>query len=110
MNMGKILKQAQKMQKDMDKLKDQLANEIIETTAGGGALKITITGDQVIKSVSIDPELVKDGDVEMLEDIVTAGINQALDESRKLSEEKMSSITAGLNLPGMGGGMGGFGF
>lgn len=108
MGIGKILKQAQQMQKDLARIKEELAQQELEVTGGGGAIRITITGDQNFKAVRIDPSAVREADAEMLSDMVLAAVNQAMEESRKLSESKMQKIAGGLNIPGMD--MGALGF
>ncbi|HQP46725.1 MAG TPA: YbaB/EbfC family nucleoid-associated protein [Flexilinea sp.] len=79
-----------------------MAEATVTATVGGGAVKITMTGDQNCKSVEIDPDFLKDADAEMLQDMILSGINLALEQSRKLSEEKMSSISNTLSSMGLG--------
>ena len=111
MNMGKMLKQAQTMQKNLEKLKAELAETEFETTCGGGAVKVVVTGDQVVRSIKIDPSVIKEGDTEMIEDLVLTGVNQALDTSRAESEARMQKITSGLSMPKIPGmDLSGFGF
>ena len=101
-NPGAMRQQLLDLQKQMEEQQSKLADTLVTATVGGGAVKITMTGDQVCKSVSIDPEFLKDTDAEMLQDIFLSGINMALDQSRKLQEEKMSPLTGGLSGLGLG--------
>ncbi len=97
---GGMMAQIKKMQEQMEAAQAELAVETVTASVGGGAIKITMTGDQHCKGVEIDPELLKDADAEMLQDLVLSGINQALDESRKMAEQKMGPMAGGL--AGMG--------
>ena len=91
-----MMAQIQKLQKQMAEAQDQLALETVSVTAGGGAIKITMTGDQKCQSVEIAPELLKDADAEMLQDLVLTAVNLALDKSRELQESTMGPLTSGL--------------
>lgn len=97
---GGMMAQIKKMQEQMAIAQEQLAVETVTSSAGGGAVKVTMTGDQHCKEVIIDPELIKDADAEMLQDLVLSAVNLALDASRKLSEEKLGPLAGGLS--GMG--------
>ncbi len=77
----------------------KLAEETVTASVGGGVIKVTMTGDQVCKSVEIDPEVLKDADAEMLQDLVLSAVNLALEQSRRLSEERLGPLTSGL--PGL---------
>ena len=99
--MNKFLRQAQQLQAQLAKAQEELANLTLEATAGGGAITVTVDGQQNIKSIKISPEVVSKQDVELLEDMVLAGINEALEKSRQAAQEKMGGITGGLKLPGM---------
>lgn len=96
-NPMKMLQQVQQMQAKMAKVQKDLESETVEASAGGGAVKAVVTGQQKLVSVTVDPELA--GDVEMLQDLVLAAVNEALDRSRDLAAEKMGAVTAGLGLP-----------
>jgi hypothetical protein len=104
-NMQQLLKQAQKMQEDMMKAQESLKDEMVEATAGGGMVTVQVTGDQVVKSITIDPQAVDPDDVELLQDMVLAAVNQGLRSAQDLAASKMSGITGGLGgglgLPGM---------
>jgi len=93
---GGMMQQIQKLQKQMEEAQAKLAEETVSATAGGGAIKVTMTGDQKCKSVEISPEFLKDADAEMLQDMVLSAVNMALDESRALQEKSMGPLSAGL--------------
>ena len=94
-----MLQQLQKVQQQMEVAQQQLTEETITATVGGGAIKIVMTGDQRCVSVEIDPDLVEDVDIEMLQDLIVSGVNSALDQSRTLQEEKLGPLAGGL--PGL---------
>lgn len=93
---GGLMKQVQQMQKQMQVAQEQLAVETVTATAGGGVIKVTMTGAQVCKAVEIDPAVLKDADAEMLQDLVQSAVNAALDQSRDLAAKKMGPLTSGL--------------
>ena len=108
LDMNALLKQAQQMQAEMAKAQEQLATEEVEASAGGGMVKVKMTGDLRLKSIEIDPEAVDPEDVEMLADMVTAAVNEALRSAQELATSKMGGITGGLGgPPGMAGPGGG---
>ena len=96
-NQLKMLKQMQQMQNKLAKVQAELEQEQIEASAGGGAVKAVVTGQQKLLSVVVDPEVA--GDVEMLQDLVVAAVNEAMDRSRELAAGRMQSVAAGLGLP-----------
>ena len=96
-NIAGLMQQAQKMQQDMQEAQEELANMIVTGEAAGGMVKVTMTGKHAVTSVQIDPSLMDDQ--EMLEDIVTAAINDAVNRIATETADRMSSMTAGLNLP-----------
>jgi len=101
-NMGNMLKQAQKLQSKMLKLQEELANETVETTAGGGMIRVVASGKQQIVSIKIEKEVVDPEDVDMLQDLILAAVNDALDKSQKMVNEKMGKLVpGGLNIPGL---------
>ena len=102
-NMGKLLKQAQKMQKEMAKAQEAIADIEVEGTAGGGSVTARVNGQMELLSLKIDPEAVDPDDVEMLEDLVVVAVNQAIKEMRARSEEAMAKVTGGLGGMGMPG-------
>jgi DNA-binding YbaB/EbfC family protein len=97
---GGMMSQIKKLQEQMEAAQAQLAEETVTSSVGGGAVKVTMTGDQHCQSVEIDPELLKDADAEMLQDLILSAVNLALDDSRKLAEEKMGPLAGGI--PGLG--------
>lgn len=99
-NMGNMMKQAQKMQKEMMKLQEEIEQRIVEASAGGGAVTVSITGKKEIKSIEIKPEVVDPDDVEMLQDLIMAAINEAMRQADDMAAKEMSRLTGGLNLPG----------
>jgi len=101
-NMNQMMKQVQKMQADMMKAQEDLANETVEASAGGGMVTVTITGDLVVKSVVIDPDAVDPEDVELLQDTVTAAVNEAVRQAQELAANKMGGLTGGMDLGGLG--------
>lgn len=101
MNMDKIMKQAQKMQAQMARVQEDLAGETVEGSSGGGMVTVTANGQGDITGVRIDPEVLGDDDVEMLEDLVLAAVNEALRKSKELAAEKMGRVTGGLGSLGL---------
>jgi hypothetical protein len=97
---GGMLQQIKKLQEQMEAVQAQLAEETISVTVGGGVLKITMTGDQVCKSVEIDPEFLKEVDVEMLQDMILTGVIQAIEKSRAMAAERLGPLAGGI--PGLG--------
>lgn len=91
-----MMAQLQRMQQQLAEAQSQLAEETVTATAGGGALKVTMTGDQKCKTVEIDPELLKDADADMLQDLVLSAINLALEQSRELASQKLGPLAGGL--------------
>ena len=97
-NQMKMLKQVQQMQTKMAKVQADLEQEEVQASAGGGAVKVVVNGQQKLLSIAIDPDVAGD-DVEMLQDLVVAAVNDAMDRSRVLAAERMQSVAAGLGLP-----------
>ena len=93
-----VMQQIQQLQEQMLKAQEELKNEVVTGSAGGGAVTVTVTGDQRVLSVKVDQELIADGDQELLQDLVLAAVNQGLEESRKLAESKLGPL-AGQGLP-----------
>ncbi len=93
---GGMMQQLQRLQQQMAEAQAKLAEETVSATAGGGAIKVTMTGDQKCKSVEISPEFLKDADAEILQDMVLSAVNMALDESRALQEKLMGPLAGGL--------------
>jgi DNA-binding YbaB/EbfC family protein len=103
MNIGQIAKMAQQMQAQMAKVQEELREATLEATAGGGAVRVVITGAQELRAVEIDPAAVDPSDVEMLQDMILAAVNEAILKSRQLAERRMAGIAGGLGLPNMPG-------
>lgn len=101
-NMNNLMKQAQRMQKQMEETTKELEEKEITATAGGGAVEVTVTGKKEVKAVKLDPEVVDPDDIEMLEDLIVAATNEALRKMEEISQAEMSKITGGLG--GLGGG------
>ncbi|MBJ7521362.1 MAG: YbaB/EbfC family nucleoid-associated protein [Solirubrobacteraceae bacterium] len=107
-NLNQLAKMAQKMQADMAAAQESLANEEVEASAGGGMVTVKVTGDLQVKSITIDPDAVDPEDVEMLQDMVLAAVNQAVNQAQELAATRMGAVTGGLGGPGGGaGGLGG---
>ncbi len=100
-NMNQMLKQAQKMQEDMATLQSDLEQREYSATSGGGMISVTVDGKHLIKNIKINPDAVDPEDPEMLEDLITVAVNEAINNAIKTAEEEMGAITGGLNLPGM---------
>lgn len=102
MGFGNLAKMAQQMQADLARVQADLEQMTFEGSAGGGAVSATVSGKQELLSVRIDPGVVDASDLEMLQDLVTAAVNDALRTARRTAEEKMAGVTGGLRLPGLG--------
>ena len=101
MNMQQLMKQAQKMQKQMEEAQENLKNISMEVSAGGGAIKVTINGEKQITDLVISPDVVDPDDVEMLQDLVISAVNEAIRQVEDASNSQMSKITGGMNMPGL---------
>lgn len=93
---GGMMQQLKKLQEQMEQAQSQLAEETTTATVGGGAVKVTMTGDQHCRGIVIDPDLLKDADADMLQDMLLSCVNMALDQSRKLAEDKMGPLAGGM--------------
>ena len=101
MGMANLQRMAQQMQQEMLRVQTELEAVQVDGSAGGGVVKAVVTGKQELVSVTIDPDAVDPSDVEMLQDLIVAAVNDALAASRRLAEEKMSAVTGGLRIPGL---------
>ena len=101
MGMANLQRMAQQMQQEMLRVQGELESATIDGSAGGGVVSATVTGKQELVRITIDPSAVDPADVEMLQDLVVAAVNDALRASRELAEQKMAAVTGGLRLPGM---------
>lgn len=102
MNMQQMMKQARKMQEQLAAAEDNLKTQTVDTSAGGGMVKVTMTGDMKIESIKIDPDACDPEDVEMLQDLVISAVNEALRQADDAMSSRMNSFTSGLNIPGLG--------
>ncbi len=102
-DMQKMLKQVQKMQEDMARVQEQLSQERVEATSGGGVVKAVASGQGDLVSIAIDPSVVDPQDVSMLEDLVVAATGEALRRARDLAAQRMKAVTGGLQIPGLPG-------
>ncbi|MGB9499270.1 MAG: YbaB/EbfC family nucleoid-associated protein [Dissulfuribacterales bacterium] len=100
-NMKNMMKQAQQLQNKMAKMQEEMAEKTIEASAGGGMIKVVANGKQEILSINIEKEVVDPEDVEMLQDLILAAVNEALTRSQKMVSEEMSKLTGGMNIPGL---------
>lgn len=100
-NMGKLMKQAQQLQTKMAKLQEEMGDKTIEASAGGGMVKVVANGKQEIVSIEIEKEVVDPEDVDMLQDLILAAVNEALTRSQSMVSEQMGKLTGGLNIPGL---------
>jgi len=96
-----LLRQAQQLQARLAKAQEELTTMTVDTTAGGGAITVTVTGDQKLQAIKISKDVVSPDDAEMLEDLVKAAVNDGLEKSRQLASEHLGKITGGLGLPGL---------
>lgn len=101
MNMQQMMKQARKMQEQLAAAQETITQSTVDASAGGGMVKVTVSGDMQVTSLKIDPEAIDPEDVEMLEDMVMAAVNEALRGVGELANRQMGAVTGGLNIPGM---------
>jgi hypothetical protein len=95
------MKQAQKMQKQMMEIQEELANRTVEATVGGGVVTVVANGQQQVLSITIDPEVVDVSDIEMLQDLILAAVNEAYRKSQELMTNEMNKLTGGMKIPGL---------
>ena len=100
-NISNVVKQAQKMQEEMEKVQTELEDKTVEATSGGGAVKVVVSGKKEIVSLKIQPDAVDPEDVETLEDLITVAVNDAIKQADDMMAEGMSAVTGGLNIPGL---------
>lgn len=101
MNMNNLMKQAQKMQQQMEQAQQELENKEIEVSAGGGAIKVVMSGKKIIKELIIDEDIVDPDDVEMLQDTIISAVNEATRQVEEITNNEMSKFTGGMNMPGL---------
>lgn len=97
----RMMRQAQQLQRRMEELQVELESATVEATAGGGVVSVVVSGKMTIESITIDPEVVSPDDVDILEDLVTAAVNEGLAKAQEMANSKMSELTGGLNIPGL---------
>ena len=102
-NMGNLLKQAQKIQSQISKLQEELEQKTVEASSGGGMVTVVVNGKQEVLSIKIDPEVVTSDDIEMLQDLIVAAINEGLSRAREMISDEMGKLTQGLGLPNIPG-------
>jgi len=100
-NFGKMMKQVQQAQAKMAEVQEELKDETVESSAGGGMVKVVMTGDIQVRSIAIDPAAVDPDDVDLLNDMVTAAVNEAVRAAQELAANKMAAVTGGMNIPGL---------
>lgn len=101
-NLGNIMKQAKKMQEKMGKLQQELEARTVEAQAGGGMVKVVVNGKFEIVSLQIEKDVVNSDDIEMLQDLIVAAVNEGIRKAQEMTSQEMSKITGGLNIPGLG--------
>src|SRR5690242_14761000 len=101
-SIGKLMKQAARMQQQMEQVQSQLAQRTVEASSGGGAVKATARCDGTIAAVKIDPQTLNPSDAQLLEDMILTAVNQALGQAKEISNAEIGKITSGMNLPGLG--------
>ena len=101
MDMKFLMKQAQGMQKKMEAIKEELAHKEIKVASGGGMVELVITGQQEIKEIHIEPDIIDPEDKEMLEDLILAAVNEGIRQSKEMLNDEMMKLTGGINLPGL---------
>ena len=100
-NMNSMIKQAQKMQEEMERVQQETEEEQVEATSGGGAVKVVVNGKKELVSIKLDPDAVDPDDVETLEDLILAAVNEGVKKAKEIMSERMGAITGGLNIPGL---------
>jgi DNA-binding YbaB/EbfC family protein len=101
-NMNQMLRQVQKMQQDMVAAQEELKNETVQASAGGGMVTVTVSGDLIVKSIEIDPQAIDPEDPELLQDMVLAAVNEGLRSAQELAAKKMGGLTGGMDLGSLG--------
>ena len=97
----KMIRQAQQLQRQIAKLQDELESATVESSAGGGMVKAVVSGKLRVESLEIDPQVVSDEDVDMLQDLVAAAVNEGLEKAQEMASDRMSALTGGLGIPGL---------
>ncbi len=100
---GNMMQQIKQLQDEMARAQDALGDEVVQVSVGGGVVQMTMTGHQRLQSVQIEPDILNPDDVEILQDLVLAAVNEAIERSQKLAADRMGGLTGGLNVPGLSG-------
>ncbi len=100
-NLGKLVKQAARLQQQMEQIQTQLASRSVEGSSGGGAVKVVAKCDGTVASIKINPQAINPADAQLLEDMIVSAVNQALDQAKQISSAEMGKATQGFNLPGL---------
>ena len=100
---GNMMKEAQRLQREMERMQEEIGKKKVDATAGGGMVTVEANGKQELLSIKIDPEVINKDDAQMLEDLVLAACNEALRKSRELVQQELGKLTGGLKIPGLGG-------
>jgi DNA-binding YbaB/EbfC family protein len=100
-SIGKLMKQAARMQQQMEQVQNELAQRTVEATSGGGAVKVTARCDGTLAAIKVDPQALNPSDAQLLEDMILTAVNQALVQAKEISTAEMGKVTAGLSLPGL---------
>ena len=100
-NMQQLMRQAQKMQQEVARVQEEVGNTEFESSVGGGVVKVVINGAKEFKGITIAPEVIDPDDIEMLQDLIVAGVNEAISSIEKTNNDEMSKVTGNLNIPGM---------
>ena len=100
-NMNQMIKQAKKMQEQMIKMQEEMEEKVYDASAGGGAVSVKMNGKRELQEIKLSPEVVDPDDIEMLEDLITAAINEVLRKVEETSADEMSKLTGGMNIPGL---------
>ncbi len=98
----KMMRQARELQKNMMKMQEELENATVEASVGGGVVKVVVSGKMRVESLTIEPDVVSPDDVEMLQELVQAAVNEGMEEAQKMASSRMNALTGGLNIPGLG--------
>ena len=98
----KMMRQALELQKNMAKMQQELETATVEASAGGGVVRVVVSGKMRVESLTIEPDVVSPDDVEMLQELVQAAVNEGMEEAQKMVSDRMSALTGGLNIPGLG--------
>jgi len=101
MDINSLMKNAKKMQEKMQKIQDELADEAVEASSGGGMVTVSVNGKQEVLGIKIEPEILSSNDAKMIEDLVLAATNEALRKSQDMVKERMASLTGGMQIPGL---------